>query len=158
MNKFIPQISPISFTKHGYEQVKKEYEEFVHKRKGAVETLKKARDMGDLSENGYYKAAKFELISIDRKLRELTKLIKYGRVSEDSKTGEATVGSTIFLVQNGKTQKFQLVGAYEADPLQGKISNISPIGKALIGKKTGESIHVITPNGTVLYTILKITT
>ena len=146
----------IPFTKDGYQKLQADLERYAAKRKGAVINLRTARDMGDLSENAAYKAARMELSDIDRHIRRLTYLLRYGVTVE--KSGNATVdfGSRVTL-DNGKTKmSFELVGGYESDPKQEKLSVFSPIGKAILHKHVGDTVTVYAPAGETIYTIVKI--
>jgi transcription elongation factor GreA len=158
MRKSIPiQIpDPIPFTKEGFENLKKEQQELIVSRKDAVTDLSKARAMGDLSENGYYKAAKMKLSSIDNRLARLKYMIRYAKVSDTIKKETIDIGST-FVVNDGKIEKtFILVGGYESNPLEGKISHISPLGKALLGKRKGDTAIFKAPIGEITYIIKEI--
>lgn len=154
--KAIRIIPTISFTKEGYEAVKKKYDSLLSERKPAVEDLRKARELGDLSENGWYKAAKFKLVFIDRQLRELSYQIKYGKVSEEKTVGVVCVGSSVLLASRGNEERYSIVGEYEGNPGEKKLSSVSPLGKALLGKKIGDTIVISVPAGISSYTILKI--
>ena len=149
-------MANIFFTKEGLEKVKKEHKELTEKRKGAVETLKRAREMGDLSENGLYKAAKFELGNIDRTLRQLSHYINKG-VLAAKPTGIIGIGSEVTLTEEGKKKEFFIVGDIEANPSKNKISSNSPLGKALMNRKIGETVGVETPGGKKSYKIISIT-
>ena len=149
-------MTNIFFTKAGLEKVKKEYKALTEKRKGAVETLKRAREMGDLSENGLYKAAKFELGNIDRALRQLSHYINKG-VLAAKPTGTIGIGSEVTLTEEGKKKEFFIVGDIEANPSENKISSNSPLGKALMNGKIGETVGVETPGGKKSYKIISIT-
>ncbi len=149
-------IRSISFTKEGYEAVKNKHQSLQANRKLAVEDLKKARELGDLSENGWYKAAKFKLGFIDRQLRELKHQIQYGRVSGNKTSGVVNIGNTVVLTSNGKEDIYNIVGEYEGNPGERKLSSVSPLGRSLIGKKVGDTIEISAPGGTSSYTILKI--
>lgn len=144
------------FTKDGYENLKKEQEQLREERKDAVMHLKKAREMGDLSENGYYKASKMKLSSIDHRLFKLSVFLKYGKIIEPKKSDTVDLGSTVTLKDGEQTVIYTIVGSEEANPREGRISNESPIGKALIGKKVHEAVSLITPSKTTTYTIEKI--
>ncbi len=137
----------IRFTKEGFENLKKEFAQLKEERPAAVADLKKARDMGDLSENGYYKAARQKLSSIDYRMRTITYELKEATFIEER---------TVVLDNDGQTVTYKIVGDLEANPKEGKISNKSPIGAALEGKKTGDVIQVITPSHTTTYRIVEI--
>ena len=146
----------VLFTKQGLENLKKELEKEIDKRPLAVESLKRGREMGDLSENGLYKAAKMELGSIDRQIRHLKNLIHYGRTSEPKSNDIVQLGHTVIVeTENGK-KEFRIVGEWEANPRENKISHKSPIGHNLMGRQVGEIIEIRTPNGFINYKILSI--
>ncbi len=105
--------------------------------------LQRAREQGDLSENGAYKAARFELGDTDRALRQLQYQIKYGKAVAPPTDGTIGVGSSVKLRRaDGKEFRYMIVGTYEADPMNGKISIESPMGKALMGKRVSEEVVV----------------
>lgn len=147
---------PIPFTKEGYEKVKRDIEFYTEKRKTAVINLRTARDMGDLSENAAYKVARFELNDIDRQLRNLKFQLRFGVVTAENNKDIVDFGSEITLSDGKKEITFSLVGAYESDPGAGKLSIKSPIGRAVMHKKVGETIFVRAPMGDVKYTIVRV--
>ena len=149
-------MRPIFFTKEKLESIKREYSDLKEKRKEAVVSLQKAREMGDLSENGYYKAAKSNLFSIDYNLRRLAGFIKDSFVIKTNNRGVVELDSKFTLVSNGKEEKFHLVGKFESNPRIGKISNESPLGISLFGKRAGDKVIVETPGGKINYKIVKI--
>ena len=115
--------------------------------------------MGDLSENAEYVAAREELSFIDGRIDELEELIKQAVLIQETHTkgnGTIKLGSTVTVHLKGKKEVFTLVGEWEADPHEKKISHESPLGKALIGKKVGEKVEVQAPAGTVVYTIASV--
>ncbi|MCL4415821.1 MAG: GreA/GreB family elongation factor [Actinobacteria bacterium] len=146
-------MSRIIFTKKGFDEVKKKHKELIDSRPFAVADLKKARDMGDLSENGYYRAAKFKLIDIDRNIRRLEYLVKNGTVADKPKKGIVSIGSRVIVKIKDVDRQYEIVGNYEANPSEGKISYISPIGKGLVGKRDGDSIEILAPSGKTRQTI-----
>lgn len=149
------KLTQIPFTKEGFEEVKKRYQEVLSSKKEAIDTLTRAREMGDLSENGFYKAAKGRLMSIYSEIRHLERVIRIAEVTEP-KEGIAGVGTKVTVNDGTKTRIFYIVGKFETDPLKRKISNESPIGKELIGKKVGDEVLVKTPKGELNYKILEI--
>lgn len=156
MKATIKMPNPIPFTKEGYETVKKDIETYGEKRKKAVINLRTAREMGDLSENAAYKAARFELGNIDRQLRHLKFLLRFGVVTQETKGNKVDFGRTVTL-DNGKAHlTFSLVGGYESDPSEGKLSIRSPIGRAVLHKKVGDIVYVNAPMGQIKYTIVSI--
>lgn len=146
----------ILFTQEKYEQIKQDYQKLLVERKETVLHLTKAREMGDLSENGYYRASKMKLSSIDHNLRKLSEFIKYGSIIKFVNNGFVGIGCTVTIKNNNELQKYQIVGREEADPKSGKISNESPLGKLLLGKRAGESVELTTPSGKIYYEIVKI--
>ncbi len=146
----------IRFTKEGFEKLKKDYEDLKNERPDAVEHLRKARDMGDLSENGYYKASKAKLSSIDGRLWKMSMDIKHALVIEDSKNSGVDIGKTVTLKNEQREMTYQVVGDLEANPAEGKISLLSPIGKAVAGKQVNDEVKISTPSGEVAYTIIKL--
>ncbi len=149
-------MDSIPFTKVGYENLKKEQQELLVKRKETVVSLRKAREMGDLSENGYYKAAKFELGNIDRRLRRLEEYIRYGKIIEVSTKNTIDIGCIVTLHDGATEKTYAIVGKYESNPLEGKLSYASPLGRTLMNKKAGDKVVVHAPSGNVEYTIVKI--
>jgi transcription elongation factor GreA len=146
----------IPFSKQGFIKLKEELEATIAKRPLAVESLKRGREMGDLSENGLYKAAKMELGDIDRQIRHLKNLIQYGRIFEPKDNYSIQLGHTIKIeTENGK-KEFAIVGEWEANPRENRISHKSPIGHNLMGGQVGETIAIKTPNGFINYKILSI--
>lgn len=149
-------LSKIQFTKDGFEKINNRFQFLTNKRPQAVKMLQNARELGDLSENGAYKAARFEVGSIDRELRHLTRIIQNAEVIEHTQKDFVDFGSVVTL-DNGKEKlSFTLVGKYESDPVNRKLSTYSPIGNAVIGKKTGDKITVKAPSGDIIYTIIGI--
>jgi len=155
MKKVVRVIKPIRFTKEGYNIVKNKYKALKKSRPAAIATLARARAMGDLSENGFYKAAKGELHSIDNEIAKLDHYLKYG-VIHSGKSDQISVGSIVTIESDGEETEFHLVGDYEADPKQKKITLNSPIGRALAGKKVNDEVFVHTPSGQVVYKIIDI--
>lgn len=149
----------VYITREGLEELKKEHEDLVKvKRPEVVERVAKAREMGDLSENSEYHAAKENLALIDGRTEELAEIIKMAEIIADPGKGGKTVqiGSQVTVKINGKKEIFTLVGEWEADPHQKKISHESPLGKALMGKILNEKIEVEAPAGKIIYHITEI--
>lgn len=148
----------IYLTKEGLAELKKELEELVKvKRPDVLSRVSQARNLGDLSENAEYVAAREELSFIDGRIEELEELLKQVNIISGSvKSKIIKLGSTVTLHSNGKQELFTVVGEWEADPTEKKISHESPLGKALIGKKVGEKAEVDAPAGKIIYTIKEI--
>lgn len=131
----------------------------VVKRKEVAGKIKEAREQGDLSENAEYDAAKDEQRDIEARIDELEKILKNVEVVvEEVDLEKINVGCTILVHDDEYDEEieFKIVGSTEANSLQGKISNESPVGQALIGKKVGDVVDVETPAGNIRYTVLKI--
>lgn len=149
----------IYLTKTGLTELKKEYDELVKvKRPDVLTRVSQARNLGDLSENAEYVAARDELSFIDGRIDELEELLKHTTLIHEGNgksKGNRTVrlGSIVTLHNGGKKDIYTVVGEWEADPAEKKISHESPLGKALIGKKVGEKVEVSAPAGKLLYTI-----
>lgn len=150
------QMGPILFTKEGLDKLISEKEQLQKERPAAVEDLAKARAMGDLSENGYYKSARAKLSSVDSRIRHLTFLIQHANIKGPTASGIADIGMKVTLQQGDEEKTYALVGGYESNPSEGKLSIHSPIGKALVGKKVGETVTWRTPNGEFQSKLLKI--
>ena len=132
----------------------------VVKRKEVAGKIKEAREQGDLSENAEYDAAKDEQRDIEARIDELEKILKNVEVvvEEEVDLEKINVGCTILVHDDEYDEEieFKIVGSTEANSLQGKISNESPVGQALIGKKVGDVVDVETPAGNIRYKVLKI--
>lgn len=144
----------------------KKYEDELHelkviKRKEVAEKIKEAREQGDLSENAEYDAAKDEQRDIEARIEELEKILKNVEVfdMEEAASNDKVSFGLIVKVKDNEfddEMEFKIVGATEANSLKGKISNESPLGKALIGAKKGDVVTVEAPAGMIEYTILDI--
>lgn len=156
MKSFNHKIDPIPFTQAGFDKLVEEKERLIGERPEAVEHLKKAREMGDLSENGYYKSSRQKLNQIDARLRYLNHMIRYGTIIESKQTGVVDLGSTVVLELEGKEITYTIVGGEESNPSQGTISYKSPLGKALLGKRVGEKIIYQAPAGVITYRVCQI--
>lgn len=146
----------IPFTADGFAEVKKQHEHYLSERPAAVENLRKSREMGDLSENGYYKASRQRLSFIDGRIRHFYKLLKLGRIVQTAANGTVQIGSKVRVKGSAAERTFTIVGGYESNPNEEKISHISPIGRALMGKRTGDRVSVPVPSGNVEYTVLSV--
>ncbi len=150
-------MKKIQFTKDGYDQLLIEYKELVEVRRPAsVSRLQKARAMGDLSENSEYHAAKEDMAFVEGRIREIETLMKNAEVVAAQKSDWVEIGTTVILEKNGKNETYSIVGEFEADPLAKKLSATSPIGKALLGKKEGDTVAVEVPAGKLIYKIIRI--
>ncbi|MDD2494117.1 MAG: transcription elongation factor GreA [Tissierellia bacterium] len=141
-------------TAEGLEELKKELEDLkLVKRKEISEKIKVALAFGDISENAEYDEAKNEQANVESRIAKLELLIKNAKVIKESKQkGVVSVGSKVKIkdLEYDELMEYTIVGSAEADPFKGKISNVSPLGKALLGKKIGEIIEVASPTGDVI--------
>ncbi len=144
----------IYLTRDGLSDLKREHEELIKlKRPEVLNRVSQARNMGDLSENAEYNVAREELSFIDGRIEELEELLKQAVVITNNKSNTIKLGSKVKLGTGKGKEEFILVGEWEADPKEKKISHESPLGKALLGKKVGEKAEVEAPAGKILYTI-----
>jgi transcription elongation factor GreA len=139
-------------TTEGKTELETELTELISNRTDIAEKIANARDYGDLSENAEYDAAREEQAMLESRIAELEDILKNADIIKPTKSSTIRVGSTVHL-ENGKKVTYQVVGPVEADPLEGKISNESPIGAALMGKKVGDKVTITTPKGEVVYSI-----
>ena len=146
-------------TSEGLEEMKKELEDLkTVKRPEVINALKDARALGDLSENAEYDAARSEQAQVESKIQELEKLIEHATIIEDVKTDKVRVGTTVKIeyIDDKETEVYSIVGSKEADPFENKISNESPIAKAIMNKKVGDVVSVDSPNGKYNVKIIEI--
>ena len=135
----------VDITAAGRAELEKELEELKARRPEIAEKIATARSYGDLSENEDYSAARGEQKVIEGRILEIEDILLHAKIIRSGKKEKVAMGSTVTLESCGKTNTYTLVGAVEANPLEGKISNESPIGKAIFGKKVGEEVSL--PNG-----------
>lgn len=158
-NKTINNHRKIQLTQAGFDALKKELDELVNtKRPQLVDRLARARDEGDLAENADYANAKEELEFLDGRISELEEVIQTSQITSEKgqKSGGVNVGTKVTVKSGSNEHIFEIVGEWEADPMQKKISHESPLGQALIGRKIGENIEVEAPAGKITYEILDI--
>lgn len=152
----------VILTKEGYKKLEEELDILLNtKRREVAARIKQAIEFGDLSENSEYDDAKNEQAFIEGRISQIKEMIANATFIDNKKTSSdvVAVGSTINLrdVQTSEKLSYQMVGFAEADPANHKISNESPVGKAILGKKAGETVKVTTPGGTLKYRIMSIT-
>lgn len=130
-------------TKEGIEELKAELAELLEQRLPIAERIKNAREFGDLAENAEYTSALSEKERNETRIAEVEHILQNGEVIKKPKgDSKVQLGSTVTLKDGGKTKEFTVVGTVEADPMNGKISDESPIGQALMGKKEGEKVEI----------------
>ncbi len=143
-------------TKEGINELKTEFEALVAQRPEIAERIKLAREFGDLSENAEYSSAMQERENVETRIAEIEHILSnVDEIKKPTGASKVQLGSTVKL-KNGTTKEFQVVGTVEADPLNGKISDESPIGQALLGKKVGDEVEIKTPADTTMYKIISI--
>lgn len=148
-------------TQEGLKKIEQELEHLKSvRRREVAERIKQAREFGDISENSEYEDAKNEQAFIEGRILTLEKMLRNARVVDESDLDPTTVGlgSTVRLkdLEYGDTVEYTIVGSMEANPEENRISNESPVGKALMGKKMGDTVEVAAPGGTLRFKVLKI--
>jgi len=144
-------------SQEGYNKLKEELESMsTVKRREIADRIESAKELGDLSENAEYSDAKEAQAFNEGRISEIANLLKNLKVVGAGAKGEVNMGSKVTVESNGVTKTFTVVSFNEADPLVGKISNESPLGIAINGKKAGDSVCFSTPRGESCYKILKV--
>ena len=143
-------------TTEGKKELEKEYEQLKSRRGEIAEKIAAARDYGDLSENAEYDAAREEQGLVESRVAEIEDILQNAEIIKASRKSIIGLGSKVELKNGAKTIAYHIVGPVEANPLEGKISNESPIGQALVGKKENDKAVVTTPKGEISYTIVKV--
>ncbi|MFI5358786.1 MAG: transcription elongation factor GreA [Halanaerobiales bacterium] len=154
-------MEEILLTQEGYEKLQEELNNLVNvKRREIAKKIKAAREFGDISENSEYDDAKNEQAFIEGRIKEIENMLRVARiVTDDEITGKTvSLGTTVKLrdLETGEEFSYTIVGSVESDPLNFKISNESPIGKAILGHKKGEIVKVEVPSGIMEFEILSI--
>ncbi len=140
----------IFLTKEGLEEIKEELNVLKQeKRPEIIKAIKEAKELGDLSENAEYHAAREDQGFLESRIKELEYMVDNATLIEEKPTDKIRIGSTVEIkyIMEEDTDTFKIVGSIEADPFENKISNESPIAKAIIGKKAGMVATVDSPNG-----------
>ncbi len=144
-------------TKEGIAELEAEVKVLVKQRGPSAERIKAAREFGDLAENAEYISAREEQERLESRIGEIENILQNVEIIKKPKgDSKVQLGSKVTLKNNGKTKEFQVVGTVEADPLEGKISDESPIGQALMGKKVGDEVEIKTPAETATYKVASI--
>lgn len=150
----------VILTKEGKEELEKRLEYLkLTKRAEITERIKTAREFGDLSENAEYDAAKNEQAQIEGEILEIEAKLKYAVIiKNDAEKGKVSLGSKVDIeeVETGDVMTYEIVGTTEADVEQGRISNVSPVGNALLSKKVGDIVKVVAPAGITTIKIKKV--
>lgn len=146
-------------TKEKIEEFKKELETLrTTRRKEVAESLEYAKKLGDLSENAEYQEAREEQAEVEDRINHLEAILKTAIIIDERHSDTVGIGSTVQVQKEGEsdTKKYKIVGSEEANMLEGKVSNLSPLGQALMNKKKGDTVAFNTPKGKVSYKILSI--
>lgn len=147
----------VLLTKEGLEKLKLQMKELKLRRKAVAERISVAREYGDLSENSEYDDARNEQSFIEGKIQDLEEMIKNSKVVvKSASAGKIEMGSVVMLKDGSDTFSYEIVGANESDPAQGKISVESPLAFSLIGKLKGEKVDIKTPGGATTYQIIDV--
>jgi transcription elongation factor GreA len=151
----------ILLTKQGYEKIVAEYDELVSvKRKEVAERIKEAISYGDISENSEYDSAKNEQAELEERIHKLENMMRKAKIIDESKisSDRVSIGLKVRVLLQETKEEFEyvIVGSTEADPFEGKISNESEVGKALLNKKKDEVAEVTVPDGVRHYKVLEI--
>jgi len=151
---------PIYLTQKGLEELKVELDDLINvKRPANIIAIKEARALGDLSENADYDAARDEQAQIEGRIQKIEKMIENAVIIEETAKDAVGIGSTVqikYVDEDDETDEYMIVGSQEADPFMSKISNESPIAKALLNKKVGDIVTVESPNGSYKIEITEI--
>lgn len=141
----------VYLTEQGYENLKKELDDLINiKRPANINAIKEARALGDLSENADYDAARAEQAEIEGRIKQVEVMLENAEIIKEASKDKVGIGSTVaieYLDDEDEEDEYTIVGSQEADPFAFKISNESPIAKALISKKVGDIVTVESPNG-----------
>ena len=154
-------MKEVVLTREGYEKLKQEIELLsTDRRREVAERIRVAREFGDIAENAEYDDAKNEQMMLEHRIATLEERLRSARVIDESEitADVVSIGATVRLRDVGanKTVEYQIVGSAEANPAENKLSNESPVGKAIIGRKKGETVEVSAPRGALKFKILDI--
>ena len=143
-------------TIEGKAELEAELAELKARRGDVADKIAEARDFGDLSENAEYDSAREEQGLLETRIAEIEDIVNNAEIIKASKKNEIGLGSRVELKTGNKTVVYTIVGPVEADPLAGKVSNESPIGMALYGKKVNDKVTITTPKGDIDYTVISV--
>ena len=155
------KIKITKLTPEGFEELKAELEDLTNdKLPNAIKRVAEAREYGDLSENSEYHDARDDRNLLDTRILEIEKILETATIVKATRSkNKVGMGSQVNIILKGKgskTKTIQMVGEYEADPIEGKISSVSPLGKALMGRKKGDQVTYQAPAGEITYKITEI--
>ena len=140
-------------TDSGRKELERELDELKSRRGEIAEKIAEARSFGDLSENAEYDAAREEQGLLETRVIEIEDILQHASIIKAADATVVGLGSAVELKNSDRTVTYTVVGPVEADPMEGKISDESPIGQALMGKKVGDEVTISTPKGEIVYTI-----
>ena len=140
-------------TDSGRKELEKELAELKSRRGEIAEKIAEARSFGDLSENAEYDAAREEQGLLETRVIEIEDILQHASIIKSADATVVGLGSAVELKNSDRTVTYTVVGPVEADPMEGKISDETPIGQALMGKKVGDEVTISTPKGEIVYTI-----
>jgi len=146
----------MQITKTKRSELEQELTTLKSRRPELAAAIATARDFGDLSENQEYTDAKQEQSIVESRIAEIEDILRTAELIKEGSKSKVELGATVVVSTKGKKSTFLMVGEVEANPLSGKISTVSPLGKALKGHKVGEEVEFTAPRGTVKYKILEI--
>ncbi len=149
----------VYLTQEGLDELKAELDNLINVRRPEnIQAIKEARSLGDLSENAEYDAARNEQAQIEARIKQLEKMLENVSIITEVSKDEVGIGSTVVIkyVDDDEEDEYKIVGSQEADPFESKISNESPIAKALLGHKVGDVVTVESPNGSYDIEIVEI--
>ncbi|MDR2336629.1 MAG: transcription elongation factor GreA [Candidatus Nomurabacteria bacterium] len=146
----------VQITKEKKLELEQELKDLIAKRPEIAAEIAIARDFGDLSENAEYDAARENQTRVESRIVEIENILKNAKIIKNSVRNKVVVGTTVVVNSKGKEKTYSIVGQIEADPLSNKISNESPLGKVLMGKKVGETAEFEAPKGKIVYKIASI--
>ena len=149
----------VYLTQKGLDDLKKELDELINVRRPEnIQAIKEARSLGDLSENAEYDAARNEQAQIEGRIKQLEKMLENVSIISEVSTDTVGIGNTVSIkyVDDDEEDEYKIVGSQEADPFESKISNESPIAKALFDHKVGDIVTVESPNGSYEVEIIEI--
>ena len=149
----------VYLTQEGLDELKKELDDLINVRRPEnIQAIKEARSLGDLSENAEYDAARNEQAQIESRIKTLEKILENVSIIAEVKTDKVGIGNTVSIkyMEDDEEDEYKIVGSQEADPFESKISNESPIAKALFDHKVGDIVTVESPNGNYEIEIIEI--
>ena len=149
----------VYLTQEGLDDLKKELDDLINVRRPEnIQAIKEARALGDLSENAEYDAARNEQAQIEGRIKQLEKMLENVSIIAEVATDKVSIGNTVSIkyVDDDEEDEYKIVGSQEADPFESKISNESPIAKALFNHKVGDIVTVESPNGSYEIEIINI--